>query len=293
MYLKIRIGNCMNKDYLTRIDDAKKLINNADFVIVGAGAGLSTAGGFEYSGKTFDKYFKDFGDKYGIKDMYSGGFYPFATPEEQWAFWSRYVYVNRYLSTQPNPIYASLFDLVRDKDYFVVTTNVDHQFQIAGFDKSRLYYMQGDFGLFQCSVPCHNKTYDNKELILQMVQQQKNMRIPTNLIPTCPVCGKPMTMNLRSDDNFVQDDGWYAHAKAYQDFVDKTKNKKLVLLEIGVGYNTPTIIKYPFERMTYFDKDANLIRINKDYAVCPDEIRDKTILFNEDLKDILAHLNTD
>ncbi len=282
--------NNMSKDYEERIKKAKRLIANADYVIIGAGAGLSTAAGFEYSGEKFDKYFKDFGDKYGFKDMYSGGFYPYATEEERWAYWSRYVYVNRYLQTTPNEVYAKLFKLVRDKDYFVLTTNVDHQFQIAGFDKQRLFYTQGDYGLFQCSVPCHNKTYDNKDLIVKMYNEQKDMKIPTELIPKCPVCGKPMEMNLRADDKFVQDEGWQKHARAYQNFIDKTRNKKVVLIEIGVGYNTPAIIKYPFEKMTYFGSKTNLIRINKDYAICSKEIKDKAILFNENTKDILQDL---
>lgn len=279
------------KDYNKRIKQAKELIENADYVIIGAGAGLSTAGGFEYSGENFEKYFKDFIDKYGFRDMYSGGFYPFSTEEEKWAYWSRYVYVNRFMQTEPNKVYSALYELIKNKDYFVLTTNVDHQFQIAGFDKHRLFYTQGDYGLFQCSVPCHNKTYDNKDLILKMVESQKDMKIPSSLIPKCPICGKPMEMNLRADDKFVQDDGWYAHAEAYKDFVDKTKGKKVVLIEIGVGYNTPTIIKYPFERMTYFDKNTKLIRINKDYAICSDEIKDKTILFNDDVNDILKQIS--
>ena len=277
MYLKIWMRCFMLKSYEERIKQAKDLIVSADYVIIGAGAGLSAAGGFEYSGKKFERYFKDFGDKYGFKDMYSGGFYRYSTPEERWAYWSRYVYVNRYLQTQPNEVYATLFELVKNKDYFVITTNVDHQFQIAGFDKQRLFYTQGDYGLFQCSVPCHNKTYDNKDAILKMVESQKDMKIPSSLIPKCPVCGKSMEMNLRADDKFVQDEGWYAHAQAYNDFIDKTKGRKVVLIEIGVGYNTPSIIKYPFERMAYFNKSTHLIRINKDYAVCSDEIRDKTI----------------
>lgn len=280
----------MQKDYKERIKEAKELIASADCVIIGAGAGLSTAGGFVYSGENFKKHFKDFGEKYGFNDMYSGGFYPYATPEERWAYWSRYVYVNRYLQTEPNKVYSALFDVVKNKDYFVITTNVDHQFQIAGFDKQRLFYTQGDYGLFQCSVPCHNKTYDNKDLILKMVKSQKNMKIPTELVPKCPVCGKQMEMNLRADDRFVQDEGWYAHAQMYQDFIDKTNGKKVVLIEIGVGYNTPAIIKFPFERMAYFNKNTWLIRINKDYAICSDEIKNKTILFNEDTEQILKQI---
>lgn len=295
------------KSYEERISRAKELIKEADYVLVGAGAGLSTAGGFDYTGKTFDIYFSDFKKKYGMKDMYSGGFFPFATPEERWAYWSRYVYINRYLCVSPNKVYASLYNLIKNKDYFVITTNVDHQFQIAGFDKSRLFYTQGDYGLFQCSVPCHDKTYDNKDLIIEMLKSQNFLtevngeliitnketwktQIDSSLIPKCPVCGKPMEMNLRADEKFVQDEGWYKQAKAYQNFIDKSENKKLVLIEIGVGYNTPAIIKYPFESMTYFNKSTNLIRINKDYAICDKKIENKTILFSEDTSKILTDL---
>ncbi len=193
----------MKESYLGKIERAKKSICDAEYVLIGAGAGLSTAGGFEYSGEKFDKYFKDFEEKYGFKDMYSGGFYPYKTDEERWAYWSRYVYINRYLETTPNKAYSKLFELVKNKDYFVITTNVDHQFQIAGFDKEKLFYTQGDYGLFQCSVPCHNKTYDNKELIETMYFKQKNGLVPTELIPKCPVCGRNMEMNLRADDRFV------------------------------------------------------------------------------------------
>ena len=280
----------MKENYNDRIEKAKQSIANADYVLIGAGAGLSTAGGFEYSGKKFEKYFKDFGNKYGFKDMYSGGFYPYATEEERWAYWSRYVYVNRYLEQSPNKAYAALLDLVNNKDYFVITTNVDHQFQIAGFDKNKLFYTQGDYGLFQCSVPCHDKTYDNKELIEKMYFEQKDGKVPSELIPKCPVCGRNMEMNLRADDKFVQDAGWYEHAKLYQDFLDKIKGKNVVLLEIGVGYNTPAIIKYPFERLTYQNEDFNLIRINKDYPYATEENESKTICFDEDTMQVLQDL---
>ena len=280
----------MRENYNDRISKAKELLANADYVLIGAGAGLSTAGGFEYSGEKFEKYFKDFGDKYGFKDMYSGGFYPFSTEEERWAYWSRYVYINRYLEQTPNIAYSKLFHIVKDKEYFVITTNVDHQFQIAGFDKNKLFYTQGDYGLFQCSVPCHDKTYDNKELIEKMYREQKDGKIPSNLIPKCPVCGRNMEMNLRADDKFVQDAGWYEHARLYQEFLDKIKDKKVVLIEIGVGYNTPAIIKYPFERMVYQNKNFNLIRINKDYPIASEEISDKTICFDEDTMHILKDL---
>lgn len=279
----------MKENYETRINKAKKLIENADFILIGAGAGLSTAAGFEYGGEFFQKNFSDFALKYGMKDMYSAGFYPFATSEEKWAYWSRMIYHNRYKG-KANPTYQALHELIKNKNYFVITTNVDHQFQLAGFDKKRLFYTQGDYGLFQCSVPCHNKTYDNRELVFEMVKNQKNCRIPTNLIPKCPVCGREMETNLRADDRFVQDEGWFEHANLYQEFLDKVKGKNLLLIEIGVGYNTPAIIKYPFERMTYQNKDTHLIRINKDYPICSKEILNKTILFNEDTNKIIKNL---
>ncbi len=276
----------MNENFQARINKSRELIASADYILIGAGAGLSTAAGFEYYGENFKKYFSDFIEKYHFTDMYSAGFYPFKTQEEKWAYWSRYVYVNRYKS-RANPLYKSLFDLVKDKDYFVVTTNVDHQFQLAGFDKNRLFYLQGDYGLLQCSVPCHNKTYDNEELILKMVREQKDCKVPTSLIPKCPVCGRDMEMNLRADDRFVQDEGWFEHARLYKEFIEKAENKKLLLLEIGVGFNTPSIIRFPFENMTLLNKNTNLIRINKDYAICPQKIQNKTILFDEDIKEIL------
>ena len=289
MYLKTLTGGFMNNSYDERIKKAKQLISDADFVLIGAGAGLSTAGGFEYGGKFFKTHFADFAEKYGLTDMYTGGFYPFKTEEEKWAFWSRMVFFNRYKG-KANETYKALFDCVKDKEYFVITTNVDHQFQLAGFDKKRLFYTQGDYGLFQCSVPCHNKTYDNKELIMKMVESQANCKIPSELIPKCPVCGRNMEMNLRSDDKFVQDQGWYDHAEMYQEFLDKAENKKLVLIEIGVGYNTPIIIKYPFERMVYQNKKTHMIRINKDYPYAGDDISAKCILFDEETNKILKDL---
>ena len=206
--------------------------------MIGAGAGLSTSAGFVYTGERFEKYFSDFAAKYGIKDMYSGGFYPFATPEEHWAYWSRYIYINRYMDA-PKPVYDDLLKLVQDKDYFVITTNVDHCFQKAGFDKKRLFYTQGDYGLFQCSEPCCQETFDNEAAICEMVKRQENMKIPTELLPVCPHCGKPLTMNLRSDDTFVEDEGWHRAAERYENFLRTRAGGKILFLELGVGYNTP------------------------------------------------------
>ena len=224
--------------YSEKIRRLRKALDDAEAVIVGAGAGLSTSAGFTYDGERFEKYFSDFGRKYGFDDMYSGGFYPYDTLEEHWAYWSRYIWINRYTDA-PNPVYEELFALVKDRDYFVLTTNVDHCFQKAGFDKKRLFYTQGDYGLFQCSGPCCQETWDNEETVRRMLEEQKDMRIPSELIPRCPHCGKPLTMNLRADDTFVQDKGWYEASKRYLAFAEKHQGKRILYLELGVGYNTP------------------------------------------------------
>ena len=266
----------------------REALRDCEAVVIGAGAGLSTSAGFVYSGERFEKYFSDFGKKYGFKDMYSGGFYPYQTKEEFWAYWSRYIFVNRYTDA-PKPVYNKLFDLVKDKDYFVITTNVDHCFQKAGFDKKRLFYTQGDYGLFQCSVPCHNKTYENEKIIRRMVEEQKDMRIPTGLLPKCPVCGEPMTMNLRSDDTFVEDEGWHEAAARYENFL-RTRKGKVLFLELGVGYNTPVIIKYPFWQMTAKDPDATYACINYGEAVTPEEIADRSICIDGDIGEAIEKL---
>lgn len=279
------------KDYSNEIDKIKVEIEAADAILIGAGAGLSTSAGFTYSGKRFEMYFKDFMDKYHFSDMYSGGFYPFSSLEEFWAYWSRYIYINRYQDI-PNSVYKDLFEIVKDKNYFVLTTNVDHCFQKVGFSKERLFYTQGDYGLFQCSIPCHKKTYDNEKVVKNMFEQQKFMRIPTNLIPKCPVCGKPMSMNLRSDETFVQDEGWYEASRRYQDFLNQYKNKKIVFIELGVGFNTPIIIKYPFWKYTLDNPKATYICINYEEINVPKEIENQSICINEDIGKILTLLTS-
>jgi len=220
--------------------------------------------------------------------MYSGGFYPYGTREEFWAFWSRNILINRYLDI-PKPVYADLLALVRDKDYFVLTTNVDHCFQRAGFDKKRLFYTQGDYGLFQCSVPCHQKTYDNEEAVRRMIAEQRDLRVPTELVPRCPVCGRPMSMNLRSDDTFVEDEGWHEAAARYENFL-RTRGGRVLFLELGVGYNTPGIIKFPFWNMAERNPDATYACVNYGEASCPEAIRARSICIDGDIGKALAAL---
>ena len=278
------------KSYSESMERLKAALQDCDAVVIGAGSGLSTAAGFTYNGERFEKYFSDFAAKYGIKDMYSGGFYPFVTPEEHWAYWSRYIYINRYMDA-PKPVYDDILKLVQNKDYFVITTNVDHCFQKAGFDKKRLFYTQGDYGLFQCSEPCCQETFDNESVIRQMIERQENMKIPTELLPTCPHCEKPMTMNLRCDDTFVEDEGWHKAAERYENFLRTRAGGKILFLELGVGYNTPIIIKYPFWQMTAKNPNATYVCINQGQAVCPQEIEKRSICMDADIGQVLQSLS--
>ena len=276
---------------IEQIQKLSNAIHRSEAIVIGAGAGLSTSAGFVYTGERFRRYFSDFAEKYGFSDMYSGGFYPFSAPEEFWAYWSRYIFINRYMDA-PKPVYDELLALVRDKDYFVITTNVDHCFQKAGFDKKRLFYTQGDYGLFQCSMPCCQETFDNEKTIRQMMEQQANMRIPSELLPVCPHCGKPMTMNLRSDDKFVEDEGWHRAAELYENFLRTRRNGRILFLELGVGYNTPVIIKYPFWRMTAQNEAATYACINYGEAACPAEIERQSICINSDIEIVVHELLT-
>ena len=267
----------------------KNALDSADAVVIGAGAGLSAAAGFDYGGERFHKYFADFEEKYGIRDMYSGGFYPYDSSEEYWAWWSRQILINRY-DCPVGEVYKTLLSLIEGKDYFVLTTNVDHQFQRAGFDKKRLFYTQGDYGLFQCSTPCCMETVDNEAIIKQMVAEQKDIRIPSALIPRCPHCGAPLTVNLRSDDKFVEDEGWHKAAERYENFLRTRSGLKILFLELGVGFNTPVIIKYPFWQMTAKNSNAVYACLNKGQAFCPREIERQSICIDADIAEVLEKL---
>jgi NAD-dependent SIR2 family protein deacetylase len=281
----------------------KAAIADAEKIVIGAGAGLSTSAGYVYNGERFQKYFGDFAAKYGYRDMYSGGFYRYPSEEERWAFWSRNIYINRYMDP-PKPVYDDLLALVKDKDYFVITTNVDHCFQRTGFDKKRLFYTQGDYGLWQCSKPCHDKTYDNEEVVKEMLlaqgftiaadgtlelpcDEKLRMAVPSDLIPRCPVCGAPMSMNLRADDTFVEDQGWYDASAAYAGYLKTCEGKRVLYLELGVGGNTPMIIKYPFWVMTYENEQATYACLNYEEACCPEKLKERSILIGGDTGEVL------
>lgn len=275
--------------YNLRISSAKKVIQEADYIIIGAGAGLSTAAGLEYSGENFKKNYKEYIERYNFQDLYSASFYPFETQEEKWAFWAKLIKLNRY-NEKPLKLYQELYNIVNKKEYFVITTNVDGQFEKAGFDKDKLFIVQGDYGFLQCEDACHNKLYYNEEMVEKWLKNTKNCKIPSDLVPKCPVCGKNMDMNLRKDANFVQDENWYNQSEKYEDFLNKTKENKVVLLEIGVGFNTPGIIRFPFEQIVYNNLKSTLIRINKDYPQTMLEIDSRAILFDEDINKIIGDL---
>ncbi len=272
------------------IEKLRKALQSADAIVVGAGAGLSTSAGFTYNGERFQKYFSDFIRQYGFTDMYSAGFYPFPTEEEHWAYWSRHIYYNRYVPA-PKPVYDNLLKLLKEKDYFVITTNVDHQFQKAGFDKQRLFYTQGDYGLFQCAKPCHQKTYDNEEMVKRMIAEQQDMRIPSELIPHCPVCGGPMKVNLRADETFVEDEGWHAASERYTEFIRRHKDGRVLFLDLGSGGNTPVIFKIPFIRWTMQNPNATYATVNLGEAFTVDQIADRSIVIDADINDVLDALS--
>lgn len=289
-----------------QIERLKAELGRAEAVVIGAGAGLSAAAGMAYDGERFERYFSDFKEKYGITDMYSGGFYPYDTLEEYWAWWSRHIYVNRY-QDPPRDTYCRLRELVAGKEYFVLTTNVDHCFQREGFEKKRLFYTQGDYGLWQCSKPCHRRTYDNEERVREMLLAQGFLlepegelrlpedgrllrQVPSEMVPRCPRCGRPMTMNLRSDGTFVEDEGWHEAAGRYRDFLGRYGEERILYLELGVGANTPGIIKYPFWRMTYENPKAVYACVNLGEAVAPSEIRERSICVDEDIGTVLKKL---
>jgi len=277
------------KNYKERIKKASDALKNAEYILIGAGSGLSDAAGLKYSGKRFTDRFPDFIEKYGMEDLYSSSFYPFETMEEKWAYWARHISLNRF-ETPATELYKKLYQLTRKKKYFVLTTNVEHQFWKAGFPDEKIFATQGDYGYIQCAFGCHAKLYDNEELIADMLKHTKECKIPSELVPKCPVCGGKMDVNLRKDEHFVQDEAWDNACNNYKSFLKEIEDKKIVFMELGVGFNTPSIIRYPFEQMTYVNPNATLIRLNRDYPDGAVENEDKTIVFDEDIMEVISTL---
>lgn len=277
------------KTFEERIEEFKNALESAEAVVIGAGAGFSDAAGIKYVGKRFTDNFQDFIKKYNMEDLYTSSFYPFKTQEERWAYWAKHVSLNRF-ETPATKLYTDLFDLVRDKNYFIITTNVEHQFWKANFPNEKIFATQGDYGYIQCAKGCHNKLYDNDSLVANMISATKDCKIPSSLVPKCPVCGGEMDINVRKDRYFVQDEDWDIAYNNYEKFIENNENKKIVFIELGVGYNTPGIIRYPFEQMTNKNDKAVLIRLNKDYPQGPIENKSKTISFTEDMMEVIERL---
>lgn len=277
------------KNYKERIKEASEAIENAEYILIGAGAGLSDAAGLKYSGKRFTDRFQDFIEKYGMEDLYSSSFYLFKTLEEKWAYWARHISLNRY-ETTATELYKKLYNLVNEKKYFVLTTNVEHQFWKAGFPDEKIFATQGDYGYIQCAKGCHSKLYDNEILVSEMLKQTNDCKIPSELVPKCPVCGGEMDVNVRKDQYFIQDEAWDRACDNYSSFLKELQNKNVVFIELGVGFNTPTIIRYPFEQMTYVNPNATIIRLNRDYPEGSVENENKTISFEEDMTEVISNI---
>lgn len=272
-----------NTPYEEQVGAAAAALEGAEYVLIGAGAGLSAAAGLTYSGKRFEDRFLEFIEKYGMTDMYSAGFYPFVDEEARWGYWSKHVCVNR-IEPEALPLYNTLYELVKDKNYFVLTTNADHQFYKAGFGEDKIFATQGDYGLIQCKRGCHPKTYDDREMMIQMDQARKDCRVPSYMVPKCPVCGGPMTMNLRCDQYFVEDEAWYEAEERFGRFLNVCRKKKTALLELGIGFNTPTIVRFPFEKLARENRNMTLIRLNLNEAIVPESLGARGIGINSDME---------
>lgn len=282
----------MNGNYQDKIASFREAYASANHILVGAGAGLSTSDGLHYGGDRFQKNFPDYIEKYGLTDMYSSAFFSFPTREERWGYWSRHIKLNRY-DYQPGPVYKKLLEIVNGKNFFVITTNADALFHKSGFQPDKIFAVQGDYGMFQCSLACHDTLYDNEDSIRKIVQEEEDCRIPSELIPVCPVCGEEMDANLRRDRYFIEDKNWHQSAEKYKNYLSDIGENPILLIELGVGYNTPSIIKYPFESITSNYENATLIRINKDHPEVSDQNTDKTIVFDQDIGQVFNDLLRD
>lgn len=274
-----------------RLEQAREALLRADFLLLGGGAGLSAAAGLDYGGARFDKYFSDYKERYGISDMYAGMFYPFGSAEERWAHHARHILVNRF-EEPASPLYRRLFSLFGGREHFVITTNVESQFEKAGFDAAKIFEVQGNYGFLQCAKGCHDRLYADEGLIREMVSETREFRIPSALIPRCPVCGEEMEIHIRKDTRFVENADWHRMRERYEAFLQRAARGRTVLLELGVGFNTPGIIRFPFEQMTYENENATLIRCNRDAPEGFPETRKRTIAFTENMNEVFPYADT-
>lgn len=267
----------------------KELIKNADAILIGAGAGLSSSAGIDYSKYSFSKNFPELVKAYGMTDMYTSSFYDFDSEEERWSYWAKHINYS-FIAPPPLKTYKELYELVKNKNYFVITTNVDGQFEKSGFDKTRVFEVQGSYGKMQCSVGCHNRVYDNTKLVKKMLECKDNLKIDKELIPKCPVCGKNMEINIRKDSFFIEDDNWHYLNDNYEKFIKNNIDKKMILIELGVGFNTPGIIRYPFDQLAYKYDNVTLIRINNKYPEILLKSKGKSISIAEDCTEAIKML---
>ena len=223
--------------------------------------------------------------KYGFTDLYSSSFYDFETEEEKWAYFAKHIYF-ACTGMEGTKLYKNIYEAIKDKEYFVITTNVDDQFYKSGFDKNKIFRVQGSYRYIQCSKACHDKLYDDTEMVKDMIKAtDKELKIPSSLVPICPVCFEYMEPNLRKDEYFVEDENWHKQSMAYRDFLERNKDKKLLLLEFGVGFNTPGIIRYPFEKLTKVHEKWKLVRFNKELK-CFADLKDRFVGITQDLNSI-------
>ena len=272
--------------YSERIDHLRQAIQEADRIIIGAGSGLSTAAGLDYAGEDFRREFAPWIERYGITDLYSSSFYSFESREVYWACWAKHIWFCRY-RTGALPLYKQLCGLFPEA--FVVTTNVDAQFELAGFAKESIFATQGDYGRFQPANGEPKQTWSNRRWVEQVLPLIDDCRIPTLMIPLTED-GRPAAMNLRVDDTFVEDEQWHRQAKRYTDFVQEASQSNLLLLEFGIGYNTPGIIRLPFEQMAQRFPNTTLVRFNRDNPEPYLQDLPHFLSFTKDINEILNQL---
>lgn len=294
MFSKMKTSESI-KTYSDNIQKAADLIKNSDKILIGAGAGMSASGGISYADEVlFKKWFPRYYSM-GMRSLVDMQSIFWNVDEKNarsyWGYWANHIKHIRYDSPALKP-YIDLFKLVKDKNYFVITTNVDGQFGKAGFAKKKIFEPQGEYALFQCDKPCKKEVFDNKEMINKMISNMDTniMKIREEDIPRCPYCKRLLKPNLRIDDSFVEEPH-LVNLDSYENFIHSSKKDSLVLIELGVGFDTPVIIRYPFQNIVYNYPNSSLIRINLDYADVPCEIENRSVSIKADIKKALNDIS--